>query len=70
MGSISIYSVEKRADGWVISAGGDEILTCSRRATAIRIIQQAGLDLLTTDFGAGTNDCTDCASCEVVQPLT
>ena len=43
----SIYSMQKRADGWVISVGSDELLTCSRRATAICVIQQAahGLEL-------------------------
>lgn len=37
----SVYSMQKRADGWVISVGSDEILTCTRRTTAIRVIQQA-----------------------------
>jgi hypothetical protein len=41
----SIYSVEKRAGGWVILVGEDEIMTCSRRAVAIRVIQQAGVYL-------------------------
>ena len=54
----SIYSVEKRADGWVILVGEDEIMTCSRRAVAIRVIQQAGV-YLRDDF---QNDASSCST--------
>ena len=55
----SIYTVEKRAAGWVISAGDHEILTCNRRATAIRIIQQASLYLLEDGSASPDNACDD-----------
>lgn len=43
----SNYSIQKRADGWVISAGDSQILICSKRATAMCVVQQAAhlLDL-------------------------
>jgi hypothetical protein len=41
----SIYSMQKRADGWVISVGDSELLTCSRRTTAMRVIHHAVHDL-------------------------
>lgn len=37
----SMYSLQQRANGWVILVGGHEILTCSQRAIAVRVIQQA-----------------------------
>ena len=37
----SIYSMQKRADGWVISVDDVELMTCSRRTTAIQVIRQA-----------------------------
>jgi hypothetical protein len=53
----SVYTVEKRAAGWVISAGDHEIMTCSRRATAIRIIQQADLYLREDGFRSPLDAC-------------
>lgn len=37
----STYSIQKRADGWIISVGENQILKCSKRATAIYVTQQA-----------------------------
>jgi hypothetical protein len=68
----SIYSMTKRADGWVISVGNDELLTCSRRATAICVIRQAAgrLDLLGEAFASSLNACRDETGSSVPRPAT
>lgn len=56
----STYSMQKRADGWVISVGDNQILKCSKRATAICVIQQAAYRLeIADDVPAPSSDDPD-----------
>ena len=65
----SIYSMQKRTDGWVISVGNDELLTCSRKTTAKRVIQHAALGLdFVGDLVAEALDDTSGGRCPRTRP--
>jgi hypothetical protein len=51
------YSIAKRADGWVISVDGAEILRCNRKSVALRIVRMAmgEREEAPTTIGPGTD---------------